>query len=99
MGSKNHELVPTPLILQISGLKSGASVQKNISALAKVGLIAKIKNAKYDGYRLTYGGLDYLALHTHQRSSTVYSLGNQIGVGKESDIYVCASPTGRQLVL
>lgn len=29
----------------------------------------------------------------------MYSLGNQIGVGKESDIYVTASPEGRQQVL
>lgn len=29
----------------------------------------------------------------------IYSLGNQIGVGKESDIYVCASQTEKQLVL
>lgn len=29
----------------------------------------------------------------------IFSLGNQIGVGKESDIYVCASQADRQLVL
>ena len=52
-----------------------------------------------DGYRLTYGGLDYLALNTHRKASAIYSLGNQIGVGKESDIYITASPDGRQLVL
>lgn len=52
-----------------------------------------------DGYRLTYGGLDYLALHTHQKHSTLYSVGNQIGTGKESDIFVVASPSGRQHVL
>jgi len=52
-----------------------------------------------DGYRLTYGGLDYLALHTHLKRSTLYSTGNCIGVGKESDIYVCASPTGTQHIL
>ena len=52
-----------------------------------------------DGYRLTYGGLDYLALHTHLKRSTLYSTGNCIGVGKESDIYVCASPTGQQLIV
>lgn len=52
-----------------------------------------------DGYRLTYGGLDYLALHTHFKRSTLYSTGNCIGVGKESDIYVCASPTGTQRIL
>jgi len=52
-----------------------------------------------DGYRLTYGGLDYLALHAHEKSDTVYSVGNQIGMGKESDIYVVANHRGEQLVL
>jgi len=98
-GSRNHELVPTALISQIAALRSGTGVHRCISNLAKIGLIAKIQNAKYDGYRLTYGGLDYLALHAHQKSSTVYSVGNQIGIGKESDIIVCASETGKQLVL
>lgn len=99
MGSRNHEVVPTPLISQIAALRSGSGVHKCISNLAKIGLIAKVKNAKYDGYRLTYGGLDYLALHTHCKASTVFSVGNQIGVGKESDIFVCASESGKQLVL
>ena len=52
-----------------------------------------------DGYRLTYGGLDYLALHTHQKHSNIYSVGNQIGTGKESDIFVVASASGQQYVL
>lgn len=91
--------MPTPLIAQLASLRSGNGVHKSISNLAKIGLIAKVKNAKYDGYRLTYGGLDYLALHTHTKSSTIYSVGNQIGVGKESDIFVCADETGKQQVL
>lgn len=37
-----------------------------------------------DGYRLTYGGYDYLALKTFAKRGSVYSVGNQIGVGKES---------------
>lgn len=52
-----------------------------------------------DGYRLTYGGIDYLALNTFSKRKTVYSVGNQIGVGKESDIYVVAGETGAQHVL
>ena len=52
-----------------------------------------------DGYRLTYGGLDYLALNTFSKRKSVYSVGNQIGVGKESDIYVVADETGTQRVL
>jgi RIO kinase 2 len=96
-GSRNHEVVPTAFIAQISGLKGSA--QKSISTLAKVGLISRLKNAKYDGYRLTYGGLDYLALNQYRKRKDVYSVGNQIGVGKESDIFVVADEKGVQRVL
>ncbi|KAL2167147.1 hypothetical protein VTG60DRAFT_1666 [Thermothelomyces hinnuleus] len=100
MGSKNHEIVPTPLIEKIARLKGGASgVHKSISALAKVGLIARMKEAKYDGYRLSYGGLDYLALHTHAARKHVYSVGSRIGVGKESDIMIVADEKGTQRIL
>ncbi|KAI1749907.1 Rio2, N-terminal-domain-containing protein [Xylaria castorea] len=100
IGSKNHEVVPTPLIESISKLRGGAGrVRHSISALAKVGLIARLKEARYDGYRLTYGGLDYLALHTYASQRVVYSVGNQIGVGKESDILVVADAAGVQHIL
>ncbi|GAD97104.1 hypothetical protein AN0124.2 [Paecilomyces variotii No. 5] len=98
-GSRNHEVVPTPLIVQLSGLRGGSGVHKSISTLAKVNLIAKVKNAKYDGYRLTYGGLDYLALNTHKKNKSVYSVGNRVGVGKESDIIVVAHSSGEQRIL
>lgn len=52
-----------------------------------------------DGYRLTYGGLDYLALNAHQKQKCIYSVGNQIGVGKESDIIVVANSKGTQCIL
>lgn len=52
-----------------------------------------------DGYRLTYGGYDYLSLNTHRRSDTIFSVGNQIGVGKEADVYITAASDGRQLAL
>ena len=54
---------------------------------------------KDDGYRLTYGGFDYLALHAHQKHKCVYSVGNQIGVGKESDIIVVADNEKKQRIL
>ncbi|KAH8173288.1 RIO1 family protein [Sarocladium implicatum] len=99
-GSKNHELVPTPLIEKLSRIRGGASgVHKSIANLAKAGLIARMKEARYDGYRLTYGGLDYLALHTHSSRKDVYSVGSRIGVGKESDIMIVADEKGVQRVL
>lgn len=100
MGSKNHEIVPTPLIEKIARLRGGTSgVRKSISNLAKNGLIGRVKEAKYDGYRLTYGGLDYLAMHTYSSRKDIYSVGSQIGVGKESDIVMVADDQGRQKVL
>ncbi|KAL8700710.1 MAG: hypothetical protein Q9201_005301 [Fulgogasparrea decipioides] len=92
IGSKNHEVIPTSLIIQISNLRSGSGAHKSISTLAKANLIARVKNAKYDGYRLTYGGLDYLALHTHFQRRTLHSTGPCIGTGKESDIHIVLAP-------
>lgn len=37
-----------------------------------------------EGYRLTYGGYDFLACRTFAKRDTIYSVGNQIGTGKES---------------
>ncbi|KAI0800910.1 RIO1 family-domain-containing protein [Fomes fomentarius] len=98
MGSKNHEIVPTVLIVKISGLRNGG-VNKLLGSLAKRNLIARVQNARYDGYRLTYGGYDYLAMRAMSKRDSVYSVGNQIGVGKESDIYIVADKDGNELVL
>ncbi|KZV71289.1 RIO1-domain-containing protein [Peniophora sp. CONT] len=98
MGSKNHEIVPTQLIVQISGLRNGG-VNKLIGSLAKRNLVARVQNARYDGYRLTYGGYDYLAMRTLSKRDSMYSVGNQIGVGKESDIYMVADAEGNEMVL
>ncbi|KIV99571.1 uncharacterized protein PV09_08749 [Verruconis gallopava] len=98
-GSRNHLVVPTSLIVTLTNARGGSQISKSISSLAKTNLISRVKNASYDGYRLTYGGLDYLALHAHLKAGTIFSIGNQIGVGKESDIYVVASSSGRRMVL
>lgn len=45
MGSKNHEVVPTVLVVQISGLRSGG-VNKILGSLAKRSLVAKVQNSK-----------------------------------------------------
>ncbi|KAI8065724.1 RIO1 family-domain-containing protein [Gongronella butleri] len=98
MGSKNHEVVPTPMIAHIAQLRHGGS-HKIVGELAKRSLISRVQNVSYDGYRLTYGGYDYLALKTFVKRGSVYSVGNQIGVGKESDIYLVADEEGNQSIL
>ncbi|EGG08527.1 uncharacterized protein MELLADRAFT_74515 [Melampsora larici-populina 98AG31] len=98
MGSKNHEIVPSSLIANISGLRNGG-VNKCISELSKRGLVKRERNAKYEGYRLTYGGYDFLAIRAFSKRNSIHSVGNQIGVGKEADVYVVATEDGLQRVL
>lgn len=52
-----------------------------------------------DGYRLTNMGYDFLALKTLTKRNVVESFGNQIGVGKESNIYIVADSEGKELCL
>ncbi|CAD1808459.1 Serine/threonine-protein kinase RIO2 [Candida parapsilosis] len=99
LGSRNHELVPTQMIHSISGMKAPSGTQRAIGDLAKLKLVARLRNATYDGFRLTYNGYDYLALKSMLNRNTLYSVGSTIGVGKESDIYSVSDPQGVQKVL
>lgn len=45
------------------------------------------ESSKYDGYRLTTLGYDFLAIRTLAARGHICSVGRQIGVGKESDIF------------
>ncbi|GAC77492.1 serine/threonine protein kinase [Moesziomyces antarcticus T-34] len=98
MGSKNHEVVPSSLAAQICGLHH-SGINKLLGSLAKRNLIARVQNTKYDGYRLTYGGYDYLALRAFSKRDSIAAVGRRIGVGKESDIMIVSSPEHEQRVL
>lgn len=99
LGSRNHELVPTQMIHLIGGLKSPLGTNRALGDLAKLKLVSRLRNAKYDGFRLTYLGYDYLALRLMLNRDTLYSVGLTIGVGKESDIYSVSDSSGQQKVL
>uniref|UniRef100_A0AC35TGL8 Non-specific serine/threonine protein kinase n=1 Tax=Rhabditophanes sp. KR3021 TaxID=114890 RepID=A0AC35TGL8_9BILA len=87
MGLKNHEFVPLPLISAVAGIHRGATVRV-LSELCKYQLVAYERGKSYDGYRLTNLGYDFLALRALRARESVTAVGNQIGVGKESDVYV-----------
>lgn len=44
-------------------------------------------------------GYDYLALKAFMKRGHIKSIGVKIGVGKESDIYVCETPEGEMVVI
>ncbi|KAF7993932.1 hypothetical protein HCN44_011201 [Aphidius gifuensis] len=98
MGMKNHELVPATLASQIADLRHGG-VHKLLRELCKHKLLSYERGKHYDGYRLTNSGYDYLALKTLASRRVVSSFGNQIGVGKESNIYVVANDEGEPVCL
>ncbi|KAM6225035.1 serine/threonine-protein kinase RIO2 [Rhynchocyon petersi] len=98
MGMKNHEIVPCSLIASIASLKHGGC-NKVLRELVKHKLIAWERTKTVQGYRLTNAGYDYLALKTLSSREIVESVGNQMGVGKESDIYIVANEEGHQFAL
>uniref|UniRef100_A0A4W3JG85 non-specific serine/threonine protein kinase n=1 Tax=Callorhinchus milii TaxID=7868 RepID=A0A4W3JG85_CALMI len=98
MGMKNHEIVPPSLIASISNLKHGGC-NKVLHELVKHKLLAYERTKTVQGYRLTCAGYDYLALKTLSSRSVINSVGNQMGVGKESEIYIVASEDEVQYAL
>ncbi|XP_067667279.1 serine/threonine-protein kinase RIO2-like [Haliotis asinina] len=99
MGMKNHEMVPSPLIASIARLHGGGC-HKVLRELSKHKLVAYERGGKrFEGYRLTNSGYDYLALKALASRNIVFSLGNQIGVGKESDVYIVADHEEGQMAL
>lgn len=97
MGMKNHELVPVPLIESISNMRRGGAY-KVITTLLRHKLLAH-ENKKYDGYRLTYNGYDFLALRALVSRGTIVGVGRRLGVGKESDVHYAEGPNGEVLAL
>nr|SVE85429.1 EOG090X04DJ [Daphnia pulicaria] len=98
MGMKNHELVNTKLIATIAQL-AGGGAHKILMRLSKERLVAYERGKHYDGYRLTNLGYDFLALKTFVKKNVLHSFGNQIGVGKEADVYVVGNEEQKQLCL
>ncbi|XP_020388092.2 serine/threonine-protein kinase RIO2 isoform X2 [Rhincodon typus] len=98
MGMKNHEIVPPSLIASISNLKHGGC-NKILRELVKHKLLAYERTKTVQGYRLTNAGYDYLALKTLSSRNVFNSVGNQMGVGKESDIYIVANEEEEQFAL
>ncbi|XP_077296198.1 RIO kinase 2 [Arctopsyche grandis] len=98
MGMKNHELVPGALAASIANLRHGG-VHKLLKEMCKQKLLSYERGKHYDGFRLTNSGYDYLSLKALTNRNVVASFGNQIGVGKESNIYIVADEEGNPLCL
>ncbi|XP_010515529.1 PREDICTED: serine/threonine-protein kinase rio2-like isoform X2 [Camelina sativa] len=97
MGMRNHEIVPSELVERIASLKHGGTY-KVLKNLLKYKLLHH-DASKYDGFRLTYLGYDFLAIKTLVNRGIFTGVGRQIGVGKESDIFEVAQEDGTILAM
>lgn len=97
MGMRNHELVPASLIESIAKITRGGCY-KLLQNLLRNSLVAH-DGKKYDGYRLTYHGYDYLAIRALAMRGSISMVGRRLGVGKESDVHYAQGPNGELLAL
>ncbi|KAK4538176.1 hypothetical protein CDCA_CDCA16G4201 [Cyanidium caldarium] len=84
LGMRNHEQVPTELLIALSGVRHA---RKCAAALLKLKLVHH-DSVPFDSYRLTTLGYDYLALRALRERGSVAAVGSQLGTGKESDVFV-----------
>lgn len=70
-----------------------------LSKLHKLGLIKRISFSGYKAFRLTYLGLDMIALQYLVRRNILEAIGDKIGVGKESDIYRGLAPGNIKVIV
>ncbi len=88
-----REYVPYRLVVRWAGIDEGA-VGRSLSKLNRLKLIQRFRGP-YEGFRLTFGAYDVLALHTLRKSGKLVSISpTPIGVGKESVVYSGETPSG-----
>jgi RIO kinase 2 len=97
MTMRNHEMASVELITNVAKLRLGGCY-KILSTLLRYKLVAHT-NKEYDGYRIAYLGYDILALRALLAAGVIVSVGNQIGVGKESDIFEAQDANGNEVVI
>lgn len=92
-----HEIVPASLVDSIAGLKHGGTY-KCLKVLLRHKLVHH-DGKKYDGYRLTSLGYDFLAIRALTARGSIAAVGRQIGVGKESDVFEVVDDEGKVMAL
>lgn len=97
-GMARYFYVPVEEISRLSGY--GADMLEVVlKRLNAEGLVQRRRGA-YVGYALTSRGYDCLALNVFSKRGVVSSISaSPIGIGKESEVYVGLSPSGKKLAV
>ncbi len=89
-GMSTYQYVPLEVIEKYSRLPE-SHVELSLRKLHRLKLV-KRQLLMYKGYRLTYLGLDMLALKFFVKNNVVEAIGDKLGVGKESEIFKALAP-------
>ncbi len=92
-----HEYVPVEDCVRTSRLRPDEALFR-LDRLHRMGLIYRAKMARI-GYVLNSSGYDCLALKAALEGNHVASVGEKLGVGKESDVYAALTPGGEQIAV
>jgi len=92
-----YEYVPVELIEKEARLPP-QQLAMSLSKLSKLKLIQR-RLGYLIGYRLTYVGYDCLAVRSLVQRGVLAALGDRMGVGKESDVYVGLTPTEEKVIV
>jgi len=84
-GMRDHEWVPLPNIARISGLPLRRT-EFRLRLLSELHLVSR-EMLHYEGYQIDFDAYDLLALADLVKRDHVKSLGEKVGVGKESVVY------------
>jgi len=85
IGMRDHEWVPIHVISQISGLPA-RKTEYRLGLLFEQKLVDR-ETTHYLGYQIGFDAYDLVALSDFVKRNRVKSIGEQIGVGKESVVY------------
>jgi len=85
IGMRDHEWVPIHVISQISGLPA-RKAEYRLGLLFEQKLVDR-ETIHYLGYQIGFDAYDLVALSDFVKRNRVKSIGEQIGVGKESIVY------------
>ncbi len=94
-----HEYAPIELLPKITKF-SPSFLNEKLKNLHKHSLLVKpTKKLPFEGIDLTFNGFDVLALKALTDQDILHSFGDQIGMGKESDVFLASSENSQLFVV
>ncbi len=97
-GHARFEYVPLEIIEKYSKIPE-QHVLLSLSKMHRLKLVKRRTISGYKTFRLTYLGLDMLALDYFVRKDVVEAIGDRLGVGKESELFKALAPGGKKVTV